>query len=72
MLARGAVADDPLGGADAGVSADADVTAPAPSNNDNPAASATGLEISLDRTTAFVIKLSSFIRAMDRLSSLVR
>jgi hypothetical protein len=71
MLARGAVADDPPGGADAVATAEADVIAPTPRSNDNPAASATGLEISFDRSRVFVIKLSSFILAIGRLRSLV-
>jgi hypothetical protein len=70
MLARGAIADWAPGGAEA-VTADADVTALPPSSKDNPATRATGLEMSFDRTTAFVIKLSSFILAIDRWGSFV-
>jgi hypothetical protein len=58
MLARGAVADDPPAGTGAGATAEADVIAPTPRSNDNPAASATVLEISFDLSRVFVINFS--------------
>src|ERR1035437_7264365 len=62
-LVSGALAGAPPGAAGAGT---ADATAPTARNIDNPATSATGLVISLDRRSVLVIKLSRFAFLGDR------
>jgi autotransporter adhesin len=73
-LVKRAVADGTLGatGATGAAGADvADATAPTARNIDNPATNATGLEISLDRRSVLLIKLSWFVFLSDRQMSLV-
>jgi hypothetical protein len=62
-LVSGALAGGPPGAAGAGT---ADATAPTARNIDNPATSATGLVISLERRSVLVIKLSRFMFLCDR------